>query len=177
MRTGRGITWSLALLIGGALGIVAAGQGFIGTTSAAWSDQVNVTATATAGTWQTPTTGSTCIAYGQNGAALAGCKVSRIDYFGWGPSGNQTRNYYLSFATPLGTRSVSFDVDLTGATGNGGSWSWERAGVLAGAQFSARDGWNCGQLPRVRGTGADWQTTTVFFQVVEKRNSAGMLCS
>lgn len=176
MKRGRFGALALTLLIGGTMGIAAAGQGTLDTTTAAWTDRTRVAAVVTAGTWPT-TTASTCIAYGQTGKMIPGCVVSGITYQGWGTAGAQTRNYYINFQTPSDTRSVSFDVDLNTAVGNASSWSWKTAGVLSGAQFTPRDGWTCAQLPRVRGTGADWQTATVYFQVAERIAGAAAVCS
>lgn len=176
MRGPRLLAVALALLIGGTLGIVAAGHGPLESTSAAWADRTSVSAVVKAGTWSKPPV-STCVAYGPNGKALTGCVVSGITYNNWGTPGAQTRNYYINFQTPQGTRSVSFDVDLTTATGNASSWSWSTASVLSGAQFTPRDGWNCSQLPRLRGTGVDWQTTTIYFQAVERLGSTPPMCS
>ncbi|MEJ1920881.1 hypothetical protein [Microbacterium sp. KHB019] len=155
-----------ALMFGAGTVAAPGGLSLFDDTSAAWVDHTHASAVITAGTW-TSTTTNGCTAYGQDGKVLPGCAVSGITYLGWGEAGKQTRNYYINFQTPSGTRSVAFDVDLNTATGKGTSWSWKNASVLAGAQFTPRDGWTCGQLPRVRGTGADWQVTTIFFQVAE----------
>lgn len=175
MRYGRIAALALALLTGGAMGMAAAGLGPVETTSAAWTDNTYASAVVTAGTWPT-TTGNSCTAIGLDGRTLTGCAVTGIRYDGWGSPGSQTRNYYINFRTPLGTRAVSFDVDLTTATGSGSSWSWEKAGVLTGAQFMGRGGWSCAQLPRLSGTGADWQTLTIYFQVAENRTGTSSVC-
>lgn len=179
MKNKRFVALALALLIGGSLGIAAADQGFIDSTSAAWTDRAQVAATATAGTWKT-TTASTCIAYGTNGAPIAGCTVLNTSrYEGWGAPGTQTRNYYLSFGVPSGTRTVSFDIDLSALPGNGSSWSWGTSKVLRSNhnQFTPRDGWTCAEFPRLRGTGADWQTQTIYFQVAESDDGSATMCS
>ncbi|MCK3769092.1 SipW-dependent-type signal peptide-containing protein [Microbacterium aerolatum] len=171
MRRGRfaALALALALAIVGIAGF-APGGGLIEGTSAAWTDRTSTSAVVTSGTWSTAAT-NTCTAYGYDGRALTGCTVSGITYSGWGEPGKQTRNYYVNFQTPAGTRSVSFDVDLSTATGSGGSWTWKNAKVLPGAQFTARGGWTCAQLPRVIGTGADWQVPSVYFQVAESGSS------
>jgi hypothetical protein len=168
----------LALLIGGTLGVAAADQGVVDSTSAAWSDRAQTTAIATAGTWKTTTT-SACTAYGANGAPIAGCTVlSSSRYDGWGLLGTQTRNYYLNFGLPTGTRTFSFDVDLTSVAGNGSSsWSWKTSRVLAGGHFTARDGWTCAELPRVRGNSPAWSTNTIYFQVTEGNYGLPAMCS
>lgn len=176
-RRARAVCAFLALA-GGVLGI-AAGQGLGETTTAAWTDQTLASATVTAGSWEvaTPTPANSCTAYDFNGKAIEGCSVNRIEYYGWGTAGSQTRNYYIYLDVPSGTRSVTFDVDLSTATGNGTTWSWTNAGVVSGAQFTARDGWTCGALPRVQGTGADWHTSTIYFQVAEDRTASTTMCS
>lgn len=170
MKRGRVAALALitALMLGGTAGFASGGQVLIETTSAAWSDRADVAATVTAGTWSSTTT-STCTAYGQNGAPLQNCSVTQIRYQGWGEPGQQIRNYYLSFAVPGDTRSVSFDVDLSTAEGDATSWSWQNAGLVAGGHVLPKAGWTCDQFPRLVGTGADWQTATMFFQVTESR--------
>lgn len=159
------------LMLGGFAGVASGGQAPMETTSAAWSDRAYTTATVTSGTWSSATT-NTCTAFGQNGAPLQGCSVTEIRYQGWGDAGQQIRNYYLSFGVPRGTRSVSFDVDLSTAKGESIPWSWQNAGLVAGGQVVPKAGWTCGQLPRLVGTGLDWQTATIFFQVAESRAGA-----
>lgn len=177
MKRGRGtvIALLLAILVGGTAAVTVSGQGLVESTSAAWSDRTHAAAAVTAGKWST-TTANTCTAYGYDGRALSGCAVTSITYDGWGTPGAQTRNYYVNFQTPSGARSVTFDVDLSTATDKGGSWSWKSAKVVSGAQFTARDGWTCAQLPRVRGTGADWQVAAIYFQVAES-GGAPTACS
>lgn len=178
MKNKRFAALAIALLIGGGLGAAAADQG-LERTSASWTDQGQVAAAVTAGTWTT-TTASTCLAYGDNGQVLAGCSVlNSSSYEGWGVAGTQTRNYYLKFDVPKGTRQISFDVDLSTVQGNGSSWSWTTAKVLYNRhqQFQARDGWTCAELPRVRATGVEWQTQQIFFQIAENDPSASAMCS
>ncbi|WP_033105000.1 hypothetical protein [Microbacterium profundi] len=176
MKNKRFVALAIALLIGGGLGAAAADQG-LERTSASWTDQGQVAAAVTAGTWTT-TTASTCVAYGDNREQLAGCRVVDTSYyFGWVDSGKHFRNYYLNFDVPSGTRWVSFDVDLSTLQGNESTWSWTSSKVLSGAQFTSRDGWNCSQLPRARGTGLEWQTHSIYFKVVENDPSASAMCS
>lgn len=177
MKHMRFVAFALALLIGGGLGMAAADQGFVENTSAAWTDQTQVSAIVTAGAWQT-TSKNTCIAYGFDGEQLAGCEVASITFDVWGTAGNQVRNYYLNFnVDPSKVRRVSFDVDLSTATGTKTSWSWEKAGVRSGAQFTPRDGWSCADFPRVRGTGVDWQRPGIFFVVDENSTGQSTMCS
>lgn len=176
MKNKRFAALAIALLIGGGVGAAAADQG-LEHTSAAWTDQGQVAAAVTAGTWTT-TTASTCVAYGDNRVQLAGCRLIDTSYYEvWGEPGKQIRNYYLNFDVPSGTRWVSFDVDLSTVQGNGSSWSWTTSKVLSGAQFTSRDGWTCAQLPRARGTGLEWQTHSIYFQVTENDPSASAMCS
>ncbi|MBO1031233.1 hypothetical protein IPV09_07765 [Tessaracoccus sp. SD287] len=165
----------VVLLMVAVLGLLLAARGLVTSTTAGWTDRVTISTTVTGGSWQQPQ-GNTCIAYDTKGAALAGCAVRGIEFQGWGTVGTQTRNYYLHFTTPSGTRSVTFDVDLRTGSGSGTSWTWAGARVLPGAQFTARDGWTCGALPRVKGRGLDWQTGTIFFQVAEERSPTGGKC-
>lgn len=166
---------ALALAIGGVAGTASATPSGIETTSAAWADRTNASVQVAAGTWST----NTCTAYGNDGKRLATCTVTGITYFGWGDAGKQTRNYYIQVQAPTGARTVTFDVDLTTATGNGngGSWSWKKAKVLSGGQFAPRDGWTCGEFPRVRGTGMDWLATTIYFTVSEHPAGSPTRCS
>jgi hypothetical protein len=161
------VTVALAVLLGGAA------QGVVQPTSAAWTDRTAASAVVTAGRWQTTPT-SSCVAYGWNGAVLPGCTLSGITYDEWGVFGQRARNYYASFSVPSGTRSVSFDIDLSTATGKGTAWAWDRTRLVPGGQFTPKSGWTCTELPRVRGTGADWQNP-IFFQIVER--PAGSTCS
>jgi hypothetical protein len=143
-------------------------------TQAAWTDRSYSKAAVTAGTWNTPPVGNTCTAVNQAGAAVA-CAVSSVYYDGWGTAGNQIRNYYVVFNAP-GAKSISFSVDLTTATGAGGSWSWTNAGVSSSAQFTPTGGWTCGSLPRVTGKAFDWYST-VFFPVYENKTGQSVMCS
>jgi hypothetical protein len=130
----------------------------------------------TAGMWEVPT-GESCVAYGFEGNELEGCTVDNIRYDGWGEPGTRVRNYYVTFAAPDGTRSVSFDIDLSTATGpEQPGWSWEDAGVVSGAQATPDEGWTCDELPAARARGNDWQVPTIYFQVVESRKEASTLC-
>ncbi|GEK86841.1 hypothetical protein [Microbacterium aerolatum] len=168
MRRGRfsALAAALALLLVGTIGAASGGRGPVEQTSAAWTDTTHAAAAVTSGTWVVAPTNA-CTAYGNDGRVLTGCTVTSITFTGWGSPGNQIRNYYINLQTPAGARSVAFDVDLSTATGSGRTWSWKNARIPAGAQFTARDGWTCGELPRVRGTGADWQTIAIYFQVAE----------
>lgn len=144
-------------------------------TDAAWTDTSYSTATLTAGTWTT-TSANSCVAYSTTGAVLSGCTVRGIDYVGWGEQGSQTRNYYVHFGTPAGTHHVTFSVDLTTATGDGGHWSWKRAQTGAPSQFTPTGGWTCEQLPRLTGRAADWHTD-IYLPIYEKKTDLPVTCS
>lgn len=178
MKHLRLIACVLAVLIGGSVGIAAADRGIIETTSATWTDQVQAGAAVKAGTWQVATE-NTCIAYGMGGEQLDECAIDSITFVGWGEPGKQVRNYYVNFDVDPGVvRRVSFDVDLSTATGQETSWSWKNAGVVAGgAQFTPRDAWTCAELPRVRGNGVDWQRPTIWLVVEENVTGSPRLCS
>lgn len=177
MKHMRLIAFVLVILIGGSVGIAAADRRIVETTSATWTDQAQVAALATAGTWQVASE-NTCIAYGFNGQQLDHCAVTSITFNGWGEPGKQTRNYYVNFDVDPGVvRRVSFDVDLSTATGQETPWSWKNAGVLPdGGQFTSRDAWTCAELPRVRGTGADWQRPGIWFVVAENAAGSSRMC-
>lgn len=179
MRLRRIGAFALALLIGSTVGMVAADQGFVESTSAAWTDRAAVAAPVTAGTWQT-TKPNTCIAYAENGRVMPGCTVDSITFDGWGEPGKQSRNYYVNFINvdPYLTHRVSFDVDLTTAKGAGTSWSWKHASVRAdGGQFTPRDGWTCAELPQARGMGKAWERLKIWFVVDESPTGAPTMCS
>ena len=165
----------VVLLLAAVMAIILSARGLVESTTAAWTDRVDISTTVTGGNWQQPA-GNSCVAFGSDGRQLPGCAVKSITFDGWGDVGAQTRNYYIEFTNPNGTRSVNFDVDLSTGKGSGTGWSWTGARVLPGAQFTARDGWTCGQLPRVKGKGSDWHAKVIYFQVVEQRNPAPGKC-
>lgn len=167
----------LSAVIAGLLGagLIGIGIGQAAPTVAAWSSQSSASAALAAGTWKTAN-GDSCIAYGWDGGELPGCELSQIRHETWGPAGSRSRNYYLTFETPSGATSVSFDIDL-GSVADDSGWSWDNAGIVPGSQLTTTSEWTCDALPRLHARGGDWQLPTVYFQVVEDRDLASTVCS
>lgn len=172
-RLGRRASRLLAAVLT-LVGVVALGGAALGAaapTQAAWSDRTYASATVTAGTWSTSK--NTCTALNQGGRPVP-CTVKAIRYEGWGNPGSQTRNYYIEFTSPA-AKSITFSVDLSTATGTGGTFSWSNAGVATTAQFTPTGGWTCGSLPLVTGKAFDWYTT-VYFPVYENKSGQSVMC-
>lgn len=175
MRRSRivALTLAAAAVIGIGISAGAASQ-----TQAAWTDQVHVTATTTAGNWMPV---NACTAYDDNGRQIA-CRISSITYQLWDPSSDGTRHYWVNFDFAGSTaRRVTFTADLSTAVRadgqpTGPQWNWERATIrAAGAQFTPSTGWTCADLPEVSGTALEWARNAYF--VVDRDGSAtGTLC-
>ena len=144
-------------------------------TQAAWTDEVYVTATATAGSWHAAGENS-CTAVDANGADVP-CSVSRVSYSSWGGN-DSTRDYWVEFNVPPGTAWVTFTADLsTGVPREGspaqGAWVWANATIRAdGAQFIPTDDWTSADLPVVAGR-SRWQWASNVFFVVDRDGFAG----
>lgn len=169
-RLGRRALAALLALVG-VVALGGAAVGVVAPTQAAWSDRTYTSATVTAGTWATAK--NTCTALNQGGRPVP-CTVKSIRYEGWGTPGSQTRNYYIEFTAPA-AKSITFSVDLSTATGNGGSFAWTKAGVGSAAQFTPTGGWTCDTLPIVTGKAFDWYGT-VYFPVYEDRSAQPVMC-
>ncbi|MEU1973294.1 SipW-dependent-type signal peptide-containing protein [Microbacterium sp. NPDC019599] len=140
-------------------------------TSAAWTDKTHTSATVTAGTWSSAK--NTCTAVDAAGKPMP-CAVTGLRYDEWGTPGNRVRNYYIT-TSAVGARHLDFSVDLSTASGAGGSFAWTNAGVATGAQFTPTNGWTCAKLPLVTGKTPEWFTNP-FFTVYENKTGQSVMC-
>lgn len=121
-------------------------------TSAAWTDDVRVRATATAGTWSVPGA-STCVVRNANGSVDASkpCTVTWASASFWGSAGRGEGNALAEFSAPsiANNQYVAFDLTLP-STGAPAWWSWSSAAVRTvnnGASVTSA----CSLLPRLTG--------------------------
>lgn len=168
-----GLLAAVTIVIG-----VGAAAASVAPTQSAWTDSTYISAAASAGTWQSPTSTS-CSAWDQNGASVP-CTVSKITFSSWQESNTKrVREYNLAFTAP-NAKKITFSVDLTTGTRQSGAvespaWSWKNASVGSDAQFTGINGWTCASLPLVTGQAKDWHSS-VYFQVFENSWRTGM-CS
>lgn len=153
---------ALALAAAAVIGI-GVSAGAASQTQAAWTDPVYVTATTTAGSW---VSGNSCTAWAMGGTKLASCEVKGIRVSGWIDGAGIHRQYYVDFATPSQAEFVDFSIDLTTATGNAPEMDWSKANVQGNAQFIPTDGWTSVRLPTVTGRTIQWNTQTMFFELL-----------
>jgi hypothetical protein len=140
-----------------------------GKTQAAWTDPTRVSATVTAGTWQTaPPASGVCVPLNPSGKPLqnATCSVGGITFQQWEDGSNVVRDYYIavtidgpSSAAPLVT------VDLSKATGTGtGTWAWGSAITVPTGQFTLPADFHCSELPTLRAIGpSNWGSSYAFW--------------
>ena len=174
-----GLLRALAL-VGLFLAVVVALPRAVAPTSAAWSDDVRVRATVTAGTWAVPGAG-TCTVRNANGTVDASkpCTVTSVSASFWGSgAGRGAGNALAELSAPgIGnTQYVAFDVTLP-STGAPAWWSWSRTTVTTvnnGATITSA----CSAMPRVTGRlAANLGATPNLFQTFSDERGAAALCS
>lgn len=160
-----------------ALAVIGVGIGAaaVSSTQAAWTDQVHVTATATAGTWSAVGE-NTCTWWDKDGNAIEGCEITT---FTINNSWAGFLQFYLVTSSPAnGTQyHVTFEVDLSTAAGAPApeSFDWDGAVITQLTSGVPADDWACTELPVLRGVGGTWQEN-FSITVAENGASGSNIC-
>ena len=182
MTAGRFRRLLVAATLVAALGAAGAVTG-IRATESAWTARTYVSAVATGGTWSVPVTVG-CVAMRPNGQPKQGgrCSVTSVVVDGeWGTVGERMRNYVVTFNSNAQDGYIQFTIDLSKATGSS-AFSWSTAGLTADStQVTPNNGWTCANLPALTGkTPTNWgwgASSSIYFQIAEKRSSQPVKCS
>ncbi len=170
----------IAALILAALAVVGIGvsAGAASQTQAAWTDQVHVSATATAGTWSTGH-GTCTWRNAATGDEIEGCTIVGLAYrHSWGNHGARYVQYDLVTSSGPGVAHyVTFELDLTTADGtpDPDSFDWKGSVLTQLTSAAPSAGWSCTQLPILRGVGGVWQMQ-FSITVAERGANSNNIC-
>jgi len=153
-------------------------------TQAAWTDEVYVTATATAGSWHAAGENS-CTWWSDSGQEIEGCTIQKfVLKTSWGAPGQQRVQIDLvtsaPTALPEGVNSfyVSFEVDLTSAEGapSTDDFNWDGAVLEQLTSANPSYGWECTRLPILSGVGSGAWQREFSITVAESGASMPRIC-